>query len=176
MSEWAQTFISKREGERLLTHPSEIMQGIEARGIWKDLWCANVDRVIGGETAVFVRPPDYLYVVKFDFIAAAYGGLVKLYRNFHDKSGFTLVLMDRSIPLPEPSTKVFMVEPPTLVADKIEFRVTNMIGVPVGTYAFGKNQYVNTQRLRFAVINDMLDPLDCLTQVSFSHYYVLIAH
>ena len=151
------TFVSNWTGHRMWKMP--VRHPVEDLDVnsWKKLYFTNIERLQSGQTALYVVPDDYIYPTKFVKVGELHNGLVTLWRNNTGKSRQTLIVRDLSVQLPPTLTKVLMVETPRLTANQVEFDIVNLAGSVIGTFSFGKHVFVNTQRLRHAILGDIGD-------------------
>ena len=150
-------FVTGHEASLILADPCNTLQRIIARGAWKAVYETNNERLTANGQEVFVRPPDYVYVIKYDFVWGSHvEPCVRLFRNKVYKSRYWfLAMVNPQEFVEEYPTKVFQVDTPKFEQGRLVFYVYNMIGTEVARFVFGRHQRVTGSVLMSKIIEEL---------------------
>jgi hypothetical protein len=127
---------------------------------WAVCWETTQERLEDGESTVFMRPPDAMYVVKFHQVWSSADSLERIFNHTSGKSNAMVICRKQVMDVPAnriPRAIMAQVDKPIFGGppDKVTFEVRNLAGNLIGFYDFKAGNKVTASMLRNVVEPDI---------------------
>ena len=164
---WERVFIRDSVARKVLRDVNYVQSLSIQAGVpgWKDVWVTNCERLDNNLGTIFMAPPDYLYVIKFDVVMTSHNNCIQLFRHQGGKTEYWALCMRRQeVVFEEPRTRVLTVRPPIFEQGMLQYYVYGMNGDEIGCFSFRAQERITVKRFIKRVLVDM-EPLPSNTKV-----------
>jgi hypothetical protein len=159
---WTHKFIREPFAALVIQQNMSFIRDLYEDRDFNDTWCTNCERLDAGLPAVFMPPPDYMYVVRFNKVFSMLDNKVQLFRHNGGKTIYYVVCMNRAT-LTEaditPMVRVMTLAPPVFEQGRLRFTVSNSVtGSEVGSYIFSMRERVTAKALMDTITEQLQLP------------------
>lgn len=157
---WGCLYLTRAHGDQILRNPGALRN--LGQRVFTPMWATNVERLEEDVNNVYVTPPDYPYICKFDLVWEARDKLERLFVQSSGRSQMYILARKMMMTVPNsriPVSIVLQVGKPSFdCADgMVAFAAHNLGGNLVGTYEFPTSRRVTVSMLKSEVKYDLDD-------------------